>query len=177
MVLWFKREEPQGLSYELTRAQRAISSQSKSVVRHVGVMRGDITLRAKKVDEQVCKQLTILARRTGLRVTDEYVRGVFHSTLTVGAVVVTLMTIARGTHRIRQAKDLPARLIGSGRGFKGWVARVGDGDGLRVRHTPALRLPYVAKRAAPQSRAADTVSIRLAGVDAPEVRHCIFAYT
>ncbi len=169
MVPWFGREEKHGLAFDLVRARRAISLQTREGVRHFRVARSKIRLSAKKVDERVCKELTTLARRSGFRVTDEYVRGVFHSMLTAGVAVVTLMSITRGTHRIRQAKDLPSRLIGSGRAFKGWVARVGDGDGLRVRHAPAIRLPFVAKRAAPTSRAADTISIRLAGVDAPEV--------
>lgn len=170
MFGWLKREEQHGLCYELDRAQKFISLQRNSAVRKLRVMRGEFTSQTKRVDEQVCRQLTVLARRSGLRVNDEYVRGVFHSMVTAGAAMMTLMVIARGTHRIRQAKDLPDRLIGSGRGFKGWVARVGDGDGLRIRHTPAIRFPYIAKRVAPKSRAVDTVSIRLAGVDAPEVR-------
>lgn len=123
------------------------------------------------MDKRAITEIRQLSNRLGYRYNEEYVRGVFHTALAVGGVASSVLLIARGTHRIKTAADLPRRLVGSGRSFTGWVSRVGDGDGLRVRHAPFIRLPFRAKHTAAKAKASETVSIRLAGVDAPECAH------
>lgn len=169
--LFGREQDRSDLGHELRRFQRSVRSQTKAVSQRVRTVRKDLTSRAANLDDRFCREVTQLAQKSGSRVTEEYVRGIVHTFLAAGAAATVLVTLARGTYRIRTAAQIPRRLIGSGRGFTGWVSRVGDGDGLRVFHTPAIRIPFMAKQAAKRSRAGDTISIRLAGVDAPECAH------
>ncbi|MCJ1477545.1 putative endonuclease lcl3 [Lambiella insularis] len=62
------------------------------------------------------------------------------------------------------------------RSLFGTVTSVGDGDGLRLFHTPGGRLAgwgWMPGRAIPKGKALkdNTISIRLAGIDAPEGAH------
>lgn len=120
------------------------------------------------------------------------------ATFAAGAAVgVTAVTLPRATVRYRDAADIPsaafpAAAAPGGRGatrgvvLSAFVTDVADGDTLRVRHTP-LRPPgsaandpatYFARRALPRSDpdalprgAEETLPVRLAGVDCPEVGH------
>ena len=76
--------------------------------------------------------------------------------------------------RIPQAKDLPQSAWRK-RTLKGVVTRVGDGDGFHLYHTPGgwlagwgwmRHVPAESKQLKDQ-----TIHVRLAGVDAPEVAH------
>ncbi|GAB0493598.1 hypothetical protein MMPV_004883 [Pyropia vietnamensis] len=120
-------------------------------------------------------------------------------TFAAGAAVgVTAVALPRATARYRDAADIPPaafpaatapfgrRAAAGGAVLSAFVTDVADGDTLRVRHTP-LRLPgsdandpatYFARRALPRSDpnalprgAEETLPVRLAGVDCPEVEH------
>ncbi|OSX69449.1 hypothetical protein BU14_1509s0002, partial [Porphyra umbilicalis] len=112
------------------------------------------------------------------------------------AAYPSAVTLPRATARYRDASEIPPAAFhpdgGGGGGatraaaLSAFVTDVADGDTLRVRHTP-LRLPgdasndptvYFARRALPRSDAdalprgaAETLPVRLGGVDCPEVAH------
>lgn len=69
--------------------------------------------------------------------------------------------IYRHTRRMTSVVDLPRNFMDFT--FKGFVCKVGDGDGFKAVHVPLLRLTSGCQDAEP-------LSIRLAGIDAPEVR-------
>lgn len=170
-----RRAEEEGLLNDLNRARIAVISHTTRTtnyaVGHARTLERRVRREATALDKRAVTEIRNLSNRLGYRCDEGYVRGVFHSTMAVGALAASLLLVARGAHRIKTAGDLPKRLVGTGRSFSGWVSRVGDGDGLRVRHSPILRLPFTARKAAAKAKAADTVSIRLAGVDAPECAH------
>lgn len=103
------------------------------------------------------------------RLTDDYIRGGVEFLTT--AVVLTSLAYAtyRGLVTYRTAQDIPYRLVRRGRVLHGVVASVRDGDGVRVRHVPFLRR-VVNDYRVPRVRrmAEETISVRLAAVDAPE---------
>lgn len=166
----FGRQEP-GLVGELSRARRAISERTKVATNSLRSAQKNFSARARKIDARVCSTLTARARRIGISVSEEYVRGAVHTLASVGGCAVVVALAMHGSYRIRTAAQLPKRMVGTGRGFTGWVSRAGDGDGVRVVHAPAIRIPGSARRAALSARASDTISLRLAGVDAPECAH------
>lgn len=70
--------------------------------------------------------------------------------------------------RLRSVEDVRTSRLG-GRWIKGVVTSVGDADNFRLWHTP-----YLHRQVIPSTRAAlkdETLHIRLAGVDAPEMAH------
>lgn len=94
--------------------------------------------------------------------------------LTTLAVVLGLNRVRRRLLRIATAGDLTPRVYG--RVLRGKVLAVGDGDGMRVFHTPGGVLAgwgWLRRPPPVQARgvAATTILVRLAGVDAPEMAH------
>lgn len=170
MAFGVPREES-GLSGELSRARRAICNQTKAARHSLSATQARISACAKKLDAQICSTVVMQVRRFGVKVSEEYVRGVVHALVSVSGGAVVVVLLLHGSTKINTASDLPRRLIGSGRGFSGWVSRVGDGDGMRVVHAPALRIPGSARHAVAKARSTNSVSVRLAGVDAPECAH------
>ncbi|GAA5857999.1 hypothetical protein JCM9279_004934 [Rhodotorula babjevae] len=89
------------------------------------------------------------------------------------ATAVALALASRLWHRlgrrIRTVDDLtPADL--SPRRLRGTVTSVGDADGFRLFHRPHLR-PWLRPPAGRAGLKGETLSVRLAGVDAPEMAH------
>ena len=96
--------------------------------------------------------------------------------------VIILTTVSLGSYkiyrsllrRIPQAKDIPQNYWRR-RSLKGVVTRVGDGDGFHLYHTPGGRLAgwgwlrQVPSK--PKELKDQTIQIRNAGIDAPEVAH------
>lgn len=88
--------------------------------------------------------------------------------LVIGCAVVLTAAIAavvrfayRVTRRMHSVRDLPRGHVGYV--FYGVVTHVGDGDGFRIFHVPWLR----SSKYPPKG---PVLSVRLAGVDAPEIR-------
>lgn len=167
----FGRQKEEGLSAVVARTRRAVVKYTAPVTQQLRNAQSRATQLVQKVDARAVQSLVSLSRRTGSPQSAEYVRGALHSCLAVAGAGVLCVGLARSAHRIRTASDVPARMIGTGRSFRALVARVGDGDGMRVAHLPPLRVPFRARRRLPRLRARDTVSLRLAGVDAPECAH------
>ncbi|KAI9215920.1 hypothetical protein BC828DRAFT_394535 [Blastocladiella britannica] len=98
----------------------------------------------------------------------------------VVAVTVAVLLHARRNNtllkRYATAKDLPDSVRKGGGGgarplrLTGYAVSVGDCDGFRFFHAPALR--WYARTDLPTSRnTADTISVRIAGTDCPEAAH------
>lgn len=99
----------------------------------------------------------------------------------VGAACVSAGTIAgsfliwrRFFRRIPNASYITPSILRSRRRIVGRVTSVGDADGFRMYHTPGI--PFLRQRwHRPPTKASDlrhqTISVRLAGVDAPEAAH------
>lgn len=79
--------------------------------------------------------------------------------------------------RYRTAQDVPADFYRSQRQLSGYIAGVPDGDGLRIYHQPRSDsiLTGCLAPGKPNFKRLDlrneTISVRLAGVDAPEMAH------
>jgi len=70
------------------------------------------------------------------------------------------------------AADVPEKLVRRQGWLGGVVASVPDGDGLRIEHIPPVNIPSFfgqANQVRQQKLSARTISIRLYGIDAPEV--------
>ncbi|EJW03179.1 hypothetical protein EDEG_02432 [Edhazardia aedis USNM 41457] len=76
-------------------------------------------------------------------------------------IYVFFMIKHRLAKRYECTRDLPKNCIGLK--LKGIVIKVGDGDGFRMHHQPMFNKDKIPKNN-------KTLSIRLAGIDAPEVR-------
>ena len=99
----------------------------------------------------------------------------------LGAACVSAGTIAgsfliwrRFFRRIPNASYITPSILRSRRRIVGRVTSVGDADGFRLYHTPGI--PFLRQRwHRPPTKASDlrhqTISVRLAGVDAPEAAH------
>ncbi|BEJ17871.1 hypothetical protein CspHIS471_0701390 [Cutaneotrichosporon sp. HIS471] len=94
------------------------------------------------------------------------------------AVAVTLAGISiyrRFLRRIPNADSVTAAMIEEKRKIVGVVTRVGDGDGFRLYHTPGpfWRFPLKLRSVPTTTKELknETLSIRIAGVDAPELAH------
>lgn len=92
--------------------------------------------------------------------------------LAVLATATTLALWRAGTRRFQTAPEIPAALYKpSGRRLKGHIVAVNDSDNLRFYH-PAWfsrwwRMPHLDRG----SLKTETLNIRLAGIDAPEMGH------
>ncbi|KAL1411318.1 putative endonuclease lcl3 [Vanrija albida] len=77
--------------------------------------------------------------------------------------------------RIRNADSLSTAVLDKKPWIRGVVTRVGDGDNFRLYHTPGpfWRYPFKLRRvpSTPKELKDNTLSIRIAGVDAPENAH------
>lgn len=62
-------------------------------------------------------------------------------------------------------------MIARNRRIVGRCVRVTDADGIRVQHLPALRRIWPGKLPQYRKLAQETIPVRLAGVDAPEMAH------
>ncbi|EME31993.1 uncharacterized protein Gasu_07400 [Galdieria sulphuraria] len=90
-----------------------------------------------------------------------------------GYLSATTKLLYMGVRRYKTAKDIPNSMFQRGSKIKGVVVSVGDGDNIRIFHRPFLfrffgigRHPVLKKRLSEE-----TISVRLAGVDAPECAH------
>ncbi|XAO21657.1 hypothetical protein I312_100412 [Cryptococcus bacillisporus CA1280] len=96
----------------------------------------------------------------------------------VGASALTLLGVMgyrRYWKRIKNADYVTSELLRRRAWIKGIVTSVGDGDNLRLYHTPGPFFRYPFKiRSIPTTQKGlrnETISIRIAGVDAPENAH------
>ncbi|WVF69214.1 hypothetical protein IAT40_003990 [Kwoniella sp. CBS 6097] len=96
----------------------------------------------------------------------------------VGATCITLGSIAgyrRYWRRIRNANSVTSGMLERKTWVRGVVTSVGDGDNLRLYHTPGPFFRYPFKfRSIPKTAKElkdETLHIRIAGVDAPENAH------
>lgn len=91
--------------------------------------------------------------------------------VTCGSVLGLSLFYRRFFRRIPSAEFITPRTISRRKAIRGYVTSVGDGDGFRLYHTPGiLLLPRLWKVPRDKKQLKDqTISIRLAGVDAPEV--------
>lgn len=83
----------------------------------------------------------------------------------VVGIIMVLMYVHKKTRRISHIEDLPRKCVGMR--LSGIVTGVPDGDGFRFFHTPWFR---TSRYTSVDSK----LYIRLAGIDAPEVRHFHF---
>ena len=95
--------------------------------------------------------------------------------LTTGAALVGgRLLYVRYLRRYATVNDLTPRVLKMRRTLVGRVTSVGDADGFRFYHTPGLPLLRNYLHPVPTSKAAlrnQTISVRLAGADAPEAAH------
>lgn len=95
----------------------------------------------------------------------------------VGAGSTSLVLLAgfglyRLTRRFPTIDHVPLRYFSQPRRLHGVALRVGDADGFRFYHTPWFRRAPAAEEAKGRSfMGENTISVRLAGVDAPEMGH------
>ncbi|WOO81283.1 putative endonuclease LCL3 [Vanrija pseudolonga] len=107
-----------------------------------------------------------------------------HDPATVAALSASLAVLGtlggvrvyrRFFKRIRNADSLSTAVLDKKPFIKGVVTRVGDGDNFRLYHTPGpfWRYPLKLRRvpSSPKELKDNTLSIRIAGVDAPENAH------
>lgn len=71
--------------------------------------------------------------------------------------------------RVRNVDMITASMIDKQARVRGLVTRVGDGDNFRLYHTPLLSFTQRRAIFGRKMTANDTIHVRLAGVDAPEV--------
>ncbi|KAH8079679.1 hypothetical protein HD553DRAFT_277018 [Filobasidium floriforme] len=94
---------------------------------------------------------------------------------TTGLVLGSLVFYRRYWRRIPNAEAVPGRTIQNKRFIRGIVTSVGDGDGFRIYHTPGPFYSYPFRfRNVPETSKElkdQTISIRIAGIDAPETAH------
>ncbi|KAK6908149.1 mitochondrial protein [Kwoniella mangroviensis CBS 10435] len=95
-----------------------------------------------------------------------------------GATCLTLGSIAgyrRYWRRIRNANSVTTGMLDRKTWIRGVVTSVGDGDNLRLYHTPGPFFSYPFKirsiPSTPKELKDETIHIRIAGVDAPENAH------
>ncbi|WFD00794.1 micrococcal nuclease [Malassezia yamatoensis] len=95
--------------------------------------------------------------------------------LTTSAVLIGgRMVYVRYLRRYATAGELTPKVFQTRRILVGKATTVGDADGFRFYHTPGLPLIRSIMHPVPTSRTAlknQTISVRIAGVDAPEAAH------
>jgi endonuclease YncB( thermonuclease family) len=101
----------------------------------------------------------------------EYVRGVREAALAGGMLLAVAYAARSGLLRYRVESDIPGRIVRRGGTLHGYVMRVTDGDGLRFYHTPWLRRMLRPEMRKLRKISNETINVRLAGVDAPELSH------
>ncbi|KAF8622606.1 hypothetical protein AX15_006864 [Amanita polypyramis BW_CC] len=89
--------------------------------------------------------------------------------LIVAAVFVVRRVYTRYIKRIPNANHITPAMLEKKRKIQGMVTSVGDADGFRLYHTPEINFRKVPTT--PKELKGQTISIRIAGVDAPEGAH------
>jgi endonuclease YncB( thermonuclease family) len=119
------------------------------------------------------EQAVLASRRAPFlsRFSPEYVRGATEVLAAVATVGAFACFIRAGTQRYRIASDVPKRLFRPPRTIHGYILNVSDGDGVRFYHTPWLRRLLFPKMRTMRKFSEETINVRLAGVDAPELSH------
>lgn len=105
------------------------------------------------------------------RWTAEYVRGVREMALATGGLLALAYALKTGVTRFRVESDIPGRIIRQRGRLHGYVMRVTDGDGLRFYHQPWLRRILFPEVRTFRKISTETINVRLAAVDAPEISH------
>lgn len=92
--------------------------------------------------------------------------------LTIGCTCFVLFALRRGTRRVRTATDIPSNYLRPGHKtiLKGYVLSVNDSDNLRFYHQRLFSIPGLPK-VTKQDIKFETINVRLAGIDAPEIGH------
>ncbi|KAH9856144.1 SNase-domain-containing protein [Lenzites betulinus] len=99
------------------------------------------------------------------------------STFILGGVATLGVKRFYGRHlrRIRNGEYVTTEMLARKRWRKGYVTSVGDADNFRLYHTPGIGWKWPLKfRSIPTQRADlknETLHVRIAGVDAPELSH------
>lgn len=100
---------------------------------------------------------------------------ILSATSGAGLTLISLRLYRRHWRRIRNAEEVTPGMIDGRRWINGTVTSVGDGDNFRLFHTPGPFYSYPIKiRSIPATTKElrnETLSIRIAGVDAPEAAH------
>jgi hypothetical protein len=89
--------------------------------------------------------------------------------LTAVVTATTLFTVRKYFKRVRNAAEVPLEWYGQNRRLKGWCVAVTDSDNIRFYHAPTVF--HGPGAAEPRNRRLETINVRLAGIDAPEVRY------
>ena len=91
-----------------------------------------------------------------------------HDYLTTAMMTaLTIYTVRRAFKRVRNAAEVPLEWYAKQRRLKGWCVAVTDSDNIRFYHAPTIFHGPGAQEA--RSRRLETINVRLAGIDAPEV--------
>ncbi|KAI7902002.1 uncharacterized protein BX663DRAFT_487266 [Cokeromyces recurvatus] len=94
------------------------------------------------------------------------------SSLVIGVPAVYIIYKFVIGHRYKTAAHIPPEVFERGKMIRGKVISVGDSDNFRLYHTPGLGWGWI--RHVPKTKKElqnQTISIRIAGVDAPEGAH------
>lgn len=91
-----------------------------------------------------------------------------HDYLTTALLTaLSIYTVRRAFRRVRNAAEVPLEWYTKQRRLKGWCVAVTDSDNIRFYHAPTVFHGPGAQEA--RSRRLETINVRLAGIDAPEV--------
>ncbi|KAK9893351.1 SNase-domain-containing protein [Cystobasidium minutum MCA 4210] len=93
--------------------------------------------------------------------------------LSCAGVLGTMMLYRRYLRRIPSAEYITPRTLARRSSIRGYVTSVGDADNFRMVHTP-LPWPFTKLQRIPTDKKVlknNTIHVRLAGVDAPELAH------
>ena len=93
--------------------------------------------------------------------------------LGVASAFLGILTHKTLIRRIKNADMITPAMIDKQATLRGVVTRVGDADNFRMYHTPLLSLMRRSAILDKKLTAQDTIHVRLAGVDAPEVSYCV----
>lgn len=90
--------------------------------------------------------------------------------LTAACTALFIFAARRVTRRVRNATEVPLEWYKQNKKLRGQCVAVTDSDNIRMYHTPTpLHRPATDHKT---SIKLDTINVRLAGIDAPEVLYC-----
>ena len=93
----------------------------------------------------------------------------FHDYILTASVTAGLFYCTkRWFTRIRNATEIPLEWYGGKKRLSGWCVAVTDSDNIRVYHTPTI-FHSIQRRLLTKTKRLETINVRLAGIDAPEV--------
>ncbi|KAI5124543.1 hypothetical protein M0805_003065 [Coniferiporia weirii] len=128
----------------------------------------------KRVPEPPEKPPHLIESYSGQALSDYHLTSTHILTALVGAILLR-GTYVRYFRRIQNIDYLPPKLITKKRWVKGYVTKVRDGDNFRLYHTPAFgwRFPIKFRHIPDKTKdlVDQTLHIRMAGIDAPEISH------